>query len=92
MAIYGEENISLIVNGGNIKIESYDYSNFGGFFLKKEIIFNDGTFTFKFYNQGPENGNYLHALDSEGPITIKKGTYNILTQRGKCLRLKEIYI
>jgi hypothetical protein len=77
MAINGTEGTSLIVNdGATIKITSTS-SKVGGIYLRKAITFN--------------NANLLHnctscsnhAIDTEGSITIIKGTYNIYSGSGK---------
>ena len=76
MGINGTDSTSLTVNGGTIAISSSS-SDVGGIYLRKEIIFNDGTYT---YNAA---SGTKHAIDSEGNITIKKGTLTLNSGNGK---------
>ena len=95
MAINGTEDTSLIFNGGILNIkkeENEDNLNVGGIYLRKEIIFNDGIFNFNIPITVSE-GKPPHAIDTEGSITIKKGTYNIISKEGKALQAEgNLYI
>ena len=76
MAINGTSSTSLTVNGGNIKVTSSS-SGVGGIYLRKEITFNDGTYTYS------ATSGTKHAIDSEGNINIIKGTYTLNSGNGK---------
>ena len=76
MAINGTDSTSLTVNGGKIFVSSSS-SNVGGIYLRKEIIFNDCTYT---YNAA---SGTKHAIDSEGNISIIKGSYTLNSGNGK---------
>ena len=78
MAINGTDSTFLTMESGNIQITSS--SKVGGIYLRKGITFNGGTFS---YNV--ESGIH-HAIDTEGTITITKGTFNILSGNGKGLQ------
>ena len=91
MAINGTEDTSLIFNGGTLNIkkeENEDNLNVGGIYLRKEIIFNDGIFNFNIPITVSE-GKPPHAIDTEGSITIKKGTYNKFLKKEKLYKQKE---
>ena len=92
MAIFGTESSSLIVNGGTINIKS-NANDVGGIYLSKEIIFNDGNYTFNIDIKALNNINPPNAIDSKGFITIKKGKYNIISGEGKGIKTESyLYI
>lgn len=82
MAINGTDSTSLTVDGGNIVVSS-STSGVGGIYLRKLITFNDGTYKYT------ANSGTKHAIDSEGNITIKKGTYTISSGSGKGIQTEK---
>ena len=92
MAINGAESTSLIVESGEININS-TATDVGGIYLNKEIIFNNGIFKFDINIKTLNSINPPNAIDSEGSITIKRGKYYINSGQGKGLQAKTyIYI
>lgn len=90
MAINGTESSSLTVNSGEIIIESTS-TDVGGIHLNKEIIFNNAIFKFTLNNVN--HLHPLHAIDSDGSIIIKNGTYDIISGEGIGLQTKKnLYI
>ena len=82
MAINGTSSTSLTVNGGNIQVTSSS-SGVGGIYLRKEITFNDCT-----YSYSATSGSN-HAIDSEGNINIVKGTYTLNSGSGKGIQTEK---
>ena len=82
MAINGTDSTSLTVDGGNIVVSS-STSGIGGIYLRKQIIFNDCTYKYT------ASSGINHAIDSEGNITIKKGTYTINSGSGKGIQTEK---
>lgn len=73
LAINGTEETSLTVNeGADIDISS-PKSEIGGIYLRKAITFNNAILSYKC----PSSSH--HALDTEGSITILKGSYTIIS-------------
>lgn len=90
MAINGTNSTSLTVNGGNIKITSTS-SETGGIYLRKQITFNDCTFTYLSDSSNSETKK--HAIDSEGNINIIKGIYKLNNKSGKGIQSeKNVYL
>ena len=86
MAINGTDSTSLTVNGGTIKVTSSS-SNVGGIYLRKQITFNNCVYSY----QATSGKN--HAIDSEGNVVIKKGTYNLISGSGKGIQVENnLYI
>ena len=86
MAINGTDSTSLTVNGGTIKVTSSS-SNVGGIYLRKQITFNNCVYSY----QATSGKN--HAIDSEGNVVIKKGTYNLISGSGKGIQTENnLYI
>ena len=86
MAINGTDSTSLTVNGGTIKVTSSS-SNVGGIYLRKQITFNNCVYSY----QATSGKN--HAIDSEGNVAIKKGTYNLISGSGKGIQTENnLYI
>ena len=86
MAINGTDSTSLTVNGGTIKVTSSS-SNVGGIYLRKQITFNNCEYSY----QATSGKN--HAIDSEGNVVIKKGTYNLISGSGKGIQVENnLYI
>ena len=88
MAINGTTETSLIVNdGANIKITSSSKS-VGGIYLRKGITFNNAIYTYSISSE-----KEYHAIDTEGSITMIKGTYNIVSGAGKGIQAEQnLYI
>ena len=77
MAINGTEGTSLTIKDGTTIIISSSLTTIEGIYFRDSITFENAIYT---YNC--ENGTH-HALDTEGSITIKKGTCNIISGSGK---------
>lgn len=88
MGINGTDETSLIINdGANIKISSSSTS-VGGIYLRKSIMFNNAIYSYSIQTK-----EEYHAIDTEGSITMVKGTYNIVSGNGKGIQAeKNLYI
>ena len=73
----------MTVNGGTINIETEGTINVGGIYLRGGITFNDGNYNFRNSVTTTGSEKPRHAIDSEGTIEIKKGTYNLISGQGK---------